>query len=435
VTNIELSMQFFLQLAFILGVCRLVGLVARRLGQPQVVAEMVAGVVMGPSIFGALIPGLQGHLFPRASMATLYAVSQMGLVLYMFLIGLEFDTNLIRKRLRSAASVSAAGIILPFSVGGLLAMMIVRSGKFFSPGVGEWQAASFMGAAMSITAFPMLARIIHECRLSGTSLGTLALTAGSIDDSASWCIFAIVLASFSGSTSIAIVAIGGGVLYVIFTLLVLKRLLAKLEHLAARNEWISSHILPHALILLMLCAWYTDRIGIHAVFGAFILGLAMPRALFAPELHRRMEAVVINLLLPLYFVYSGLNTRMGLLDSAEMWALAGAVLLVACFGKGVGCWMAARIGGEKPREALALGTLMNTRGLMELIILNIGLERGIITPALFTIMVMMAIATTLMASPIFEWVYRRQPRTDVAIAGLKSAIEPAPLFSTRHAAE
>ena len=424
-TNLELSIQFFLQLAFILGVCRLVGIVARRFGQPQVIAEMAAGIVMGPSVFGALMPGLQGFLFPKASMAIIYAVSQMGLAFYMFLVGLEFDTDLVRKRLRSAASVSAAGIILPFSLGCALALLMAgSSGKFFSQGVAGWQAALFLGAAMSITAFPMLARIIHECRLTGTPLGALALTAGSIDDAASWCIFAVVLASFNGGANIAIMAIGGGALYALFTPLVLKRLLARLEPLAERNQGLTRHVFPGVLILLMLCAWFTDRIGIHAVFGAFILGLAMPRGLFARELHRRIEPITTSLLAPLYFVYSGLNTRIGLVDSPGMWALAGAVLLAACLGKGAGCWMAARMNGETPRDSLAIGTLMNARGLMELIILNIGLERGIITPVLFAIMVMMAMVTTLMAAPVFELVYRRQRRTDHSGGDLINAPEP-----------
>jgi len=406
-SNNDLAIQFFLQLAFIVATCRLVGLLARTIGQPQVVAEMIAGVLMGPSLFGLLLPEVQGQLFPRASMSILYAVSQVGLVLYMFLIGLEFQVDLIRQRLRSAASVSVAGILLPFALGGIISTLLTSNHNFFTEGVTGWEAALFMGAAMSITAFPMLARIIYERGLTGTSLGTLALAAGSMDDAAAWCVLAIVLASFSGKAAIAIFAIGGGVLYVLLVFLVGKPLLRRLGKRAEGNGGVSGRMFAFVLILLMLCAWYTDPIRLYAVFGAFILGTAMPRGVFARDLQARLEPLTTNFLLPLFFVYSGLNTRIGLVNSKAMWIVALLILLAACFGKGVGCWLAARLNGENNRDAMAIGTLMNARGLMELIILNIGLERGVITPTLFTIMVIMAIVTTLMASPVFEFVYRR----------------------------
>lgn len=406
-SNFELSVRFFFQLAFILATCRVVGLIARRFGQPQVVAEMIAGVVMGPSLFGLLFPGAQAHIFPKSSLTITYAVSQIGLVLYMFLIGVEFQVELIRRRLRSAVSVSLAGILTPFTLGSLLALAIVSNGQYFSANVASWEAMVFMGAAMSITAFPMLARIIYEHGLTGTSLGTLALAAGSIDDAAAWCLLAVVLASFNRNAVIALSAIGGGVLYAAFVLTIGKRLLARLGRKVERDGAMSAPMFTVVLMLVMFGAWITDAVGIYAVFGAFILGTAMPRGLLAAELQRRLEPLTTNFLLPLFFVYSGLNTRLGLVDSLQLWSVALVILLAACFGKGVACWLAARLNGEDNREALAIGTLMNARGLMELIILNIGLERGVITPTLFTIMVMMAIVTTLMASPVFEFVYRR----------------------------
>lgn len=409
-SNFELSVRFFFQIAFILATCRVVGLIARRFGQPQVVGEMIAGVVMGPSLFGLLFPDAQAHIFPKSSLTITYAVAQLGLVLYMFLIGVEFQVDLIRKRLRSAASVSLSGILTPFMLGSLLALMLVRSGDYFAPSVARWEAMLFMGAAMSITAFPMLARIIYERGLTGTSLGTLALAAGSMDDAAAWCILAIVLASFNSNAVIAIAAIGGGVLYAAVVLTIGKRLLARLGRKVERDGVMSAPTFTFVLMLVMLGAWVTDAVGIYAVFGAFILGTAMPRGVFAHELERRLEPLTTNFLLPLYFVYSGLNTRLGLVDSIMLWSVALLILFAACFGKGIACWLAARLNGEDNREALAIGTLMNARGLMELIILNIGLERGVITPTLFTIMVMMAIVTTLMASPLFEFVYRRPSR-------------------------
>jgi Kef-type K+ transport system membrane component KefB len=415
-SNFELSIRFFFQLAFILSVCRIVGLIAKRFGQPQVVGEMIAGVVMGPSLFGLLLPGLQAEIFPKASMTITYAVAQIGLVLYMFLIGVEFDVDLIRKRLRSAASVSAAGIMTPFALGSVLALALIGQGSaFFARDVSRWEAMLFLGAAMSITAFPMLARIIYERGLSGTSLGTLALAAGSMDDAAAWCILAIVLASFKGDASIAAFAIGGGILYAVVVLAVGRPLLRRLGERVEREGRISGPTLAFVLTLVMLGAWVTDAVGIYAVFGAFILGAAMPRGTFAREIQRHLEPLTTNFLLPLFFVYSGLNTRIGLMDSPRLWGAALLILLAACLGKGIACWLAARLNGEDNREALAIGTLMNARGLMELIILNIGLERGVITPTLFTIMVVMAISTTLAASPVFEFVYRRGRRARVAL--------------------
>ena len=409
-SNNDLAIRFFLQLAFIVATCRIVGLLAKRVGQPQVVAEMIAGVLMGPSLFGLLLPGVQAQLFPKASMSIIYAVSQVGLVLYMFLIGLEFQVDLIKQRLRSAATVSVAGILLPFALGVIISTFLIRNHSFFTEGVAGWEAALFMGAAMSITAFPMLARIIYERGLTGTSLGTLALAAGSIDDAAAWCILAIVLASFSGNATIAIFAIGGGVLYALVVLFVGKPLLRRLGTRAENNGGVSGRMLAFVLMLLMICAWYTDAIRLYAVFGAFILGTAMPRGVFARDVQRLLEPLTTNFLLPLFFVYSGLNTSIGLVNSKAMWIVAFFILVAACCGKGIACWLAARLNGENNRDAMAIGTLMNARGLMELIILNIGLERGIITPTLFTIMVIMAIATTLMASPVFEFVYRRQQK-------------------------
>jgi Kef-type K+ transport system membrane component KefB len=426
-SNFELSIRFFFQLAFILGTCRVVGLIAKRFGQPQVVGEMIAGVVMGPSLFGLLFPDAQAHIFPKASLTITYAVAQIGLVLYMFLIGVEFQVDLIRKRLRSAASVSIAGIATPFTLGSLLALTLINNGQYFAPGVARWEAMLFMGAAMSITAFPMLARIIYERGLTGTSLGTLALAAGSMDDAAAWCILAIVLASFNSNPVIALSAIGGGIVYAIVVLTIGSRLLNLLGRKVERESTMSAPLFTFVLLVVMLGAWITDAIGIYAVFGAFILGVAIPRGLFAQEIQRRLEPLTTNFLLPLFFVYSGLNTRLGLVDSPMLWAVALLILVAACFGKGIACWLAARLNGEDNREALAIGTLMNARGLMELIILNIGLERGVITPTLFTIMVMMAIVTTLMASPVFEFVYRRPlRRTDARLQPATVAAVSAP---------
>jgi Kef-type K+ transport system membrane component KefB len=415
-SNHEISIFFFLQLAFILAAVRVVGFLARRIGQPQVVGEMIAGVLIGPSFFGLLFPQIQSSLFPRETISVIYAVSQVGLVIYMFLIGAEFNVGLIRQRIRSAAFVSLAGILAPFALGAGVALVMLRSQLLFTPGVAAWEAMLFTGSAMSITAFPMLARIIYERGLSGTSLGTLALAAGSIDDAMAWCLLAIVLASFGSNPMIAVSAIGGGVLYALVVLVALRPLLSRLGPIAQKNGRITGPMLGFILMLVMLGAWFTDTVGIYAVFGAFIMGIAMPRGLVTQELHKLLEPISTNFLLPLFFIYSGLNTQLGLIVTADMWLILILVVGAAILGKGVACWGAARLSGENNRDAMAIGTLMNARGLMELILLNIGLERGVITPTMFTVMVMMAIVTTLMASPLFEWVYHGFRRIPAAVS-------------------
>lgn len=405
----DLSVLFFLQLAFILGVCRVVGLAFKKLGQSQVVSEMIAGVLMGPSLLGWAFPGFSAWLFPAASKPILFSVAQVGLVLYMFLIGVEFDVGMIRSRVRSAVSVSVAGIAVPFALGAGIAGWLVSESGLFSAHATGGQAALFMGAAMSITAFPMLARIISEQGLTRTSLGTLALAAGSIDDAAAWCVLAVVLASFQSDAAIAVYAIGGDIGFAALVLLVVKPALLPLGRLVEKEGRMSQGVLATTLMLVMIGAWFTDFIQIYAVFGAFLMGIAMPRGKFSEELQRMIHPLTTAFLLPVFFVYSGLNTRIGLVNTPYLWMLALVVLAAAMLGKGGACYLAARLNGESQRESLAVGTLMNARGLMELIILNIGLQKGIIEAPLFAIMVMMAILTTLMTAPVFERIYSSKP--------------------------
>lgn len=409
-SNYRLAVLLFMQLAVILLTCRAVGFLGKRLlGQPQVVCEMIAGVMLGPSLFGLVAPDVHAALFPKQSLATIYMLAQVGLVLYMFVVGLEFDISLIRTRAKSAISVSMAGIITPFALGAAIAWFTRSDRSLFNESVKGWEAMLFMGAAMSITAFPMLARIISERGLAGTSLGTLALAAGSSDDAVAWCMLAIVLASFQNDPVIAVFAIGGGVAYALFCMLVARRVLRGIVRTTEQTGEISQRKLAVVLILLMIGAYFTDAIGIYAVFGAFILGIAMPRGKLGAALKRKIEPLTVGLLLPMFFVFSGLNTKISLINSAQLWLLAAGALAAACFGKGVACFAAAKMHGEPTRDAIAIGALMNARGLMELIILNIGYERGVITQTLFSIMIVMAIVTTLMATPLFEWVLGRQP--------------------------
>ena len=421
-TPAQLSVTFFLQMFVILAVCRLVGWAARRIGQPQVVGEMIAGVLMGPSVIGLLgLTGLpaewvaaaarsQQALFPPESLKTLYVGAQLGAGLYMFLVGVEFKTDLFASRLRSAMAVSVSGMLVPFLLGAGLALWFVKVPGLFSEKARTFEACLFLGAAMAITAFPMLARIIYERNLTGTSLGALALAAGAIDDATAWCVLAIVLATFGGGASIAVQAIGGGILYSVFILTIGRKLLLRLGTATESAGQITPPILAITLMLFMLGAWAMDAVGIHAVFGGFLLGVAMPRGLFAREIQKQLEPFAVVFLLPMFFTYSGLNTRLDLVNSWPMALVALAALAAACLGKGVACWAAARLTGEDNRTAMAVGTLMNARGLMELIILNIGLQKGVILPGLFSVMVVMAVVTTLMATPLFELVYGRHAR-------------------------
>lgn len=409
-SSFQLSISLFLQFAIILAACRLVGWLVRPFGQPQVVAEMITGVLLGPSLFGLLAPELHARIFPEESLPIIYCLAQIGLVLYMFLVGLEFDLELIRKRLKSAIAVSWAGILTPFALGALLAWALKDRFPLFTPDVKLWEAMLFTGSAMSITAFPMLARIIHERGLAGTSLGTLALAAGSLDDAAAWCLLAVVLASFSGKMTIAFLAVGGGLVYGVFMFTLGRKWLGRLYAFMFAKAARDNLILPVTLILLMLSAWLTDTIGIYAVFGAFVLGAAMPRGSLQPRMETQIGPLTTVYLLPMFFINSGLNTSITLLGSPSMLLVAGIVLVTAIAGKGVTCGLAARLAGEPARDAVAIGALMNARGLMELILLNIGYERGVITQTLFTVMVIMAVGTTLMAVPFFNHVYGREGR-------------------------
>lgn len=402
-SNFELAALLLLQLTVILAACRILGAAVRFAGQPPVVGEIIAGIALGPSLLGWANPAWHQALFPRESLAVLYAVAQLGLALYMFLVGLEFRADLVSRQWRSAASVSIAGIVAPFTLGGIIALTLADDAGLFNEQVTPAEAVLYLGAAMSITAFPMLARIIEERGLSGTRLGALALAAGAVSDVVAWCVLAGVLASFADDANIALWAVGGGALYTAAVLLGLRPALARFAADQARSG------LALTLMLVTFCAWLTDSIGIHAVFGSFILGVAMPRGEFALDVQRRVGPLTGALLLPVYFAYSGLNTRINLVNTPQLWGLALLILAAATVGKGAACFLAAKLNREPTRDAIAIGALMNARGLMELVILNIGYERGLITQRLFSIMVLMAIVTTLMATPIFEAAYGRRP--------------------------
>jgi len=407
--NVQLAVHFFLQLAVILLFCRLVGAIAARLGQPQVVAEMLAGVLLGPSLFGLLWPDAQHWLFPwdttqktRDTQSYLFPVSQVALALYMFVVGMEFRVDIVRRKMKSAVAVSIAGILTPLAFGAGLAWILFTYTDLFPAKTSLLDGMLFLGASMCITAFPVLARIIQFKKLSGTTIGTVALGAGAIDDATAWCLLAVVLSSLDHNWSHALVNISGGLAYVAFTLLIVRPLVARSKGWLIKDGTLTEAGFVVALALMTLGAYFTDLIGLHAVFGAFVMGAAMPRGVVVRDLVGRIQPLTVALLLPLFFTYSGLNTKIGLLNSGFLWLMCGAVLVAAVVGKGVACWLAARATGIANREALGIGTLMNARGLMELIIINIGLQRGIISEGLFATLVIMAVVTTLMTSPLFD---------------------------------
>ena len=407
--NLHLAVQFFLQLAVILLFCRIVGAIALRLGQPQVVAEMLAGVLLGPSLFGLLWPEAQHWLFPwdttqqmRDTQSYLFPASQLGLALYMFIVGMEFRVDIVQRKMKSAIAVSIAGILTPLAFGAGLAWVFFTYTELFPPKTSLLDGMLFLGASMCITAFPVLARIIQFKKLSGTTIGTVALGAGAIDDATAWCLLAVVLSSFDHNFSRALVNIGGGLAYVACALLIVRPLFDRAKTWLIKEGTLTEAGFVVALALMALGAWFTDLIGLHAVFGAFVMGAAMPRGVVVRDLVGRIQPLTVALLLPLFFTYSGLNTKISLLNTGFLWLMCGAILVAAVVGKGVACWVAARATGIANREALGIGTLMNARGLMELIIINIGLQRGIISEGLFATLVIMAVVTTLMASPVFE---------------------------------
>ena len=419
-TNLQLALHFFFQVTVILVVCQLVGVLGRRLGQPQVVAEMVAGVLLGPSVLGLFWPGVFAKLFPPDTMRVLFPVAQLGLAAYMFVVGLEFHTDIVKRRMRSALAVSVVGMVAPFVGGVALGWYFHRHTALFPPNTPMLVAMIFLGASLCITAFPMLARIIHFKKLTGTTMGAVALGAGAINDAAAWCLLAFVLAAIDGDFSHAALTIGGGAGYVAAVYFALRPLLAHWGRGIELRRHLTEGEFAACLGVVMLGAWFTEAIGLHAVFGAFVMGVAMPRGLLTEALIERIQPLTVALLLPLFFTFSGLNTQMGLLNSGYLWLMAALVLVVAIAGKGVACWLAARATGVSNREALGIGTLMNVRGLMELIIINIGLQRGIISPALFATLVIMAVVTTVMASPLFELLVGRHGAVPEADAVLKT---------------
>jgi Kef-type K+ transport system membrane component KefB len=397
-----------IEVLVVIGGSRLVGWLFRSIGQPLVIGEIVAGIALGPSLLGWLAPDLAGALFPVAAIPFLNVLSQIGLIFFMFLIGLELDPKYLSGNLKTAVVTSGVSILVPFSLAGILSLLIYPI--LSNDSVSFTAFALFLGAAMSITAFPVLARIITENNLQNTRLGTLALTCAAVDDVTAWCLLALAIAvtrtnSMAGAVPIIIYS----VLYIGAMLTVGRWLLKILSTYYDRTGKLSQLMLAGIYMAVVLSALITEAIGIHLIFGAFLLGAAMPKnPRLVREIAQKTEDFVLIFLLPVFFAYSGLKTQVGLLNSPELWLLCAAILGVAIVGKYVGTYYAARSCQIDRQEASALGWLMNTRGLTELIVLNIGLELGVISPILFTMLVIMALVTTFMTSPLLEWTYPKK---------------------------
>lgn len=389
-----------LQLIVIVGAARLVGDWFRKIGQPSVIGEMVAGILLGPSLLGLAWPETQSYLFPASSMPTLRLISQIGVILYMFLVGIDLDLGHLRQKAHAAVLVSHASIVVPFFLGAALCLFIyptvAPSNISFTP------FALFLGSAMSITAFPVLARIVEERGLKGSYLGSTTIACAAVDDVTAWCLLALVVA-IAGASGFATVALTLALTvgFIALMLFVVRPQAARFVGREHRTEMGGKGLVAGVLTFAFASALFTEVIGIHALFGAFLAGAVMPaNARLRWFLRDRLETFTTVLLLPLFFAFTGLRTQIGLLADPETWLLCLVVILVAVAGKFGGSTLAARWAGIGWRDSAAIGLLMNTRGLMELIVLNIGYDMGILSARIFTMMVLMALVTTFMAGPL-----------------------------------
>ncbi len=394
-----------LQVTVILLASRLTGMLFKKIKQPQVIGEMVAGILLGPSLLGWVAPQISQVVFPASSLGYLNALSQIGLVFFMFIVGISVNPKELKELGHAAVLTSHVSIVTPFCLGGALALFLYP--RLATAGIGFTSFALFMGSAMSITAFPVLARILAERNLLRTRMGTLSISCAAVDDVTGWCILAyiVILIQSAHSAAPLWVTVGGVVLYVLVMMLVVRRFLPRFEESFKKEGRITDNALSIMLVLALVSALTTERVGIHSLFGAFFMGAIMPKGHdFMQAVLGKLESLTVVALLPLFFAFSGLRTSVRTVHG-ELWLYTGLVILTAIAGKWGGSMLAARMAGVSWREATSLGILMNTRGLMELIALNIGLDIGVISPTVFTIMVLMALVTTFMTSPLLEWVY------------------------------
>lgn len=403
-----------LQIFTILLAGRIMGYLFKKINQPAVIGEMAAGILLGASFLGNYFPQISSFIFPPASLGNLNLLSQVGLVLFMFIVGLELDLKMLKGNTNAAIVISHASIVAPFTLGVALAYYTYQ--HYAPAGIQFVSYALFVGISMSITAFPVLARIIQERGLSKTNLGTIAITCAAADDVTAWCILALVIAIVkAGSVWTAIYTVLLAVAYVLLMLKAVKPLLKKLGNSQSGKD-IKSPVIAICLIVLIASAYITDAIGIHALFGAFMAGIVMPADMkFRNLFIEKVESVALLLLLPLFFVATGLKTQVSLLNSGSLWLWCLLIIGVAVIAKFGFSSMAARFTGQSWKDSLQIGALMNTRGLTELVVLNIGYDLGVITPEIFTILVIMALTTTLMTGPLLDLINKFFPKDNTVI--------------------
>lgn len=419
-TPVELAPRFFIAVAVILLFCKAVAWLLAKVGQPPVVSEMLAGVLLGPSLLGLLLPGAQDALFPQPLYPILYVVGQVGLVIFMFQAGYAFGQHRTTGLAGTAGAVSFAGVVAPLTLGVLLVLVSAGHVPILVDGVPRGVSAAFVGVALAITAFPMLARIITERGHAGTRHGSLALASGALDDAVAWIMLAFVIAAASGEVGPALLTVGGALLFVA---IIWYGVRPAAVALMGEGRLGTQARLLGTVALLFGVAWYTDEIGLYAVFGAFAVGAVMPRNERTDGVVGLLTPVCQIVFLPLFFTFSGLRTEFGLLGEPAVLLFALACVAVAIVGKFGACWSAARLRGEPQGVALRVGALMNARGLMQLIALNVGLEAGIVGPAMFTVLVLVALVTTLMTTPLLTLIERRE-------RGRAPARQPAPAPAT-----
>jgi Kef-type K+ transport system membrane component KefB len=395
-----------IQVALIVSLARAVGSLIEWIKQPRVIGEVLAGLLLGPSFLGWVAPGLSAWLFPPANFGILNALSQLGLALFMFMVGLELNVNEVRQQGRAAILIGHASISAPLALGALAALYIYP--RLAGPAVSFPVFALFMGVAMSITAFPVLARILSERKMLRTRLGTVAIACAAVGDVTGWCLLAYIVGLVRASHSALPLwqMLGGLTLFLAVMLSGVRVFLRRAERAYLADGELSDNWKALVLLLLLCSALVTESLGLHLLFGAFVAGAVMPRnRAFASYVIERFEPLTVLLLLPLFFAYTGLRTNIGQIRGLDMWGLCLLIVASAVIGKLGGTGLAARVAGSSWRESLALGALMNTRGLMELIVLNIGLDIGVISPRLFSMMVIMALVTTMMTPPLLHWIY------------------------------
>lgn len=398
--RVDIFQHVLLALAVVIVGARLVGLFFRRLGQPAVIGEVIAGIMLGPSLLGHVAPAVSAYLLPPSIAPILGIIAQVGVVIYMFLVGLQLDTRYLRRSPYAALSISHASIIFPFLLGSGLAFFLYSA--FSSSDVPFTVFALFMGISMSVTAFPVLARILTDRGLQRTRLGSMAITCAAVDDITAWCLLAFVVAFARGQLHNAVWTLALSLLFVTLVLTLGRRGMSALARSEGGRSELSAGGLTMTFAALLFSAFATEWIGIHALFGAFVLGAVMAHdSLLARDLTRRLQDLVV-LLLPAFFAFTGLRTQIALVSGGAEWAVCALIIGVASLGKFGGTLLAARVTGLAWRDGTALGILMNTRGMMELIVLNIGLDLKVISPTLFAMLVLMAVVTTVATTPILD---------------------------------